>query len=114
MGASLILWFLQEATPAPKPPPDINKIISIISVIVKSIGGIAANPYGFLIGLGVSLAALLGVYLFIKKKLGDWAVAAAKKDTDIGWQNQVDTRIPENEKNNEKDNKDRTDLDKIH
>jgi hypothetical protein len=115
MGA--LILFLQAASPTPPPSATaiaINHILSIIASSLAAISGIAANPVMFLVGLGVSLAAAVGIYMFIRSKFKQAAIDAAKKDTEIGYQNQIDNRIPENEKNNEKDNKDRTDLDQIH
>jgi hypothetical protein len=121
----MILW-LQAVlpTPSPTPNPAWDKAIGIISnvlTIVKgypsimvAVAAIAANPYWFLASIGVSVLSILGIYLFIKAKIKKAEVDSAKKQTDADYQNQIDTRIPDNQTANEKDNANRDKLDQIH
>lgn len=116
MGA--LMFFLQAASPSPTPTSGLSasnwtSILAIITSVISGITGIVANPWLAIGALGVTAIGIVALYLFIKGKITTAENNAAQNDTNTGYDNQVDNRIPVNQQDNQADNDDRNKIDQM-
>lgn len=88
-------------------------LVQQILAIIIGILGVAENPILSFVSVAVVTVGGYLVYLWVKNWINKKAIEAAEKDSQKDFQDQIDTRLPENKEANEKDEENRKKLDQL-
>lgn len=92
---------------------DWTKLANIISSIIKAVAAAAPQSWWVTLLSTFSLVLATGLIVWFRIMAKKAAIDAANKDSEIGYQNQIDNRLPQNQTNNEKDEQNRNNLDNM-